>query len=264
MKQRDITAVGALLLLLGTLCGATPAQAETKTVSIPASRDATIFADADEENDDVLRSANGRGSALYSGVGGAGDIKRALIKFDVWRHVPADVSITNVKLILTLSRVAEGDTRARTIDLRAVLESWGEGVSRSENEHGSPAEDGDVTWHYRRYQDEDENWKSDGGNYDYENRDDPAASTTIDHPQVGERVVWSSEEMRFDVEDWLDNPGRNYGWGLLNDPEHVRRESENEASAPAAERNYAYLGFWSRESSREQSPVLEVTYDVRP
>jgi hypothetical protein len=256
MNQRYVTIIGALLLS-SLLCSRTSAQAEARTVSVLASKDATIFADVDLENDAVLNSANGRGAVLYSGVDASGGIKRALLKFDVWRHVPHEAHITNVRLILTLARVAEGNASARPVDLRTVMESWGEGATRSDNEHGIPADDGDVTWYYRRYQDFDELWSSAGGNYDYPDREHPAASALIEHPAVGQRVVWSSEEMLDDVESWLVDPGQNYGWGLLNDPEHTYEESGDESS----QRNYAYLGFGSRDGSRDAQPVLEVTYE---
>ncbi|HKE11984.1 MAG TPA: DNRLRE domain-containing protein, partial [Myxococcota bacterium] len=128
--------------------------ASANTITIGASRDATIF----QNNVD---NSNGAGPGMFSGTNGAGSPRRGLIDFDIAGNVPAGSTITSVQLTLFLAQVAGGgggsaDTTPRTIELHLLTSNWGEGTTGmglplAGSGQGFPANAGDATWNARMF-----------------------------------------------------------------------------------------------------------------
>jgi hypothetical protein len=98
----------------------------------------------------------------------------------------------------------------RAISLHRLLADWGEGLSDAEGNEGggAPAMTGDATWTFRFYA--TESWSMAGGDFE------PAASASRVVDSIGV-YVWRSNEMRDDVQAWLDAPASNFGWMLVGE-----------------------------------------------
>ena len=206
-----------------TLTGAT--QIEINPV-----KDNTLYESADGS------VSNGAGAHLFSGTNNNGDIRRALIAFDIAGNIPAGATISSVTLQLNMSRTAGGPA---TVSLHKVLANWGQGSSDAQKNEGKGinSASSDATWVHRFF--DAESWEKAGGDFS------GAASASL---EVGDRgpYIWGSEaEMVADVQLWLDNPNSNFGWIMIG----------NERSNQTAKR------FNSMENSIEGSrPVLVVEF----
>jgi hypothetical protein len=100
----------SFLLLAGIL----PSHAVT--LSIPASADATLYQSA---TDDL---ANGAGENIFAGVTAHGEIRRALVRFDLAGSLPAGASITSARLVLFMNL-----GRLPPASVHQVAASWTEG-----------------------------------------------------------------------------------------------------------------------------------------
>lgn len=127
----------SLLFLLPLLLAA-PTSAQT-IISLTPEKDNTLFEAADGS------LSNGAGPSLFSGVTSSGNIRRALLKFDLSGMVPSGATITGASLTLNMSKTTAG---AETLTLHRVLTDWGEGASVSSGGGGAgaPAQTGDATW----------------------------------------------------------------------------------------------------------------------
>jgi len=171
-------------------------------VVIGAAQDASLY-----EGDGSL--ANGSGSYLFTGATEAQNEsaeRRALIAFDIESAIPVGATINDVALELTMSKTQSGE---QTVELRRVLESWGEGPSDPTGEEGggAAAVDGDSTWVHRTYP--SNMWASVGGSFA------ATASASASIGGTGPYTFDSTVEMVADVQSWLDAPPGNYGWALV-------------------------------------------------
>ena len=107
----------AVVLMAATL-GGTP-RAEADTTTLIAARD-TFFTD---QNSTV---SNGNGVYACIGMNGVAATSRALYYFDL-STIPAGSYVTDVQLDLWVAPNAQG--QAGVLDLHAVLQDWGEGLS---------------------------------------------------------------------------------------------------------------------------------------
>ena len=89
--------------------------------------------------------SNGAGGHLFSGRNNEGDIRRALVAFDVAGSIPPGATIMSVSLQLRMSRTAGGPER---VSLHKVLADWGQGSSDADGNEGGGTEStgGDATW----------------------------------------------------------------------------------------------------------------------
>jgi len=152
--------------------------------------------------------SNGAGSHLFSGTNGRGEIRRALIAFDIAGNIPAGATISSVSLRLNMSRTAAGPA---TVSLHEVLADWGQGSSDAQGNEGGGIDSasGDATWVHRFF--DAESWEKPGGDFS----EAASAGTT-----VGGRgpYIWGpTSELVADVQSWLDNPDFNFGWALIGD-----------------------------------------------
>ena len=122
------------------------------------------------------------------------------------------------------------------VQLRRVLSNWGEGASDASGEEGSGAEaaPGDATWVHTFF--DTTAWGTLGGDF---------LSTASGTALVGDfgSYGWSSGGMVADIQSWLNDPSRNFGWALIG----------NEGSNQTAKR------FDSKDGGGPH-PVLEVVY----
>ena len=178
--------------------------APAEVVTIPASKDNTLYEDASGS------LSNGAGKDFFVGRTSTftNTVRRAVIAFDVAVNVPAGATIDSVTLTLHLSRAPflPGDT---PVELRRLLADWGEGTSNPIGQEGggAPATSGDATWLHRFFN--TVFWNSPGGDF----------STTVSASRLVRDVAfytWGpTDRMRADVQGWLDDPATNFGWLLL-------------------------------------------------
>ena len=150
--------------------------------------------------------SNGSGSHLFAGTTNSGQIRRALIAFDITSGVPTGSIVTGVSLTMNMSRTISSD---HTVELRRVLSNWGEGESAAvRNEGGgTAAAPGDATWVHTYF--DGETWSEPGGDF---------SSTVSASAVVGDTgsYTWeSTSESEEDVQSWYDDPSTNYGWILI-------------------------------------------------
>lgn len=222
-KQNSILlSLGLLLVLLQPVSG-------TEVAELQAGRDNTIF------EDDNGTLSNGIGPNLFTGLSGLfapPQKKRCLIWFDVAGNIPPGSTITSVTLKLSLLRTR--DSSSRIVELRRVLQDWGEGTSNSglTGGGGAQATIGDATWLHTFYN--TDFWINIGGDF----------SGTVSGSQsvgilAGDYIWSSTAQMVADVQSWLDDPNNNFGWSLLTDESVIQtarrfgsRENSTVANRP--------------------------------
>lgn len=200
-------------------------------VTIVAERDNSIYSESGSES-------NGAGAYFFAGTNGFGQIRRALIHFDVAGALPPGSTITQAEVNLHMSKTNAGPHDVR---LHRALADWGEGTSNAAGEEGSGtgATTNDATWTRRFWN--TLSWTNAGGDFA------ATASASIPVDQVG-TYVWSSAGLVADAQSWLDSPSTNFGLLVKN---------ENEADVPTAKR------FDSRQNSNTSlRPVLRLFYDL--
>ena len=229
-----ILSLSMTVLLFGLIIGVVTSNllAQSIEVVVSASKDNTLF----ESPDGSL--SNGSGSYLFTGTTAQGNIRRALIVFDV-SAIPQNARIETAKLTLHMSKTTSG---AEDVGLYSLLSDWGEGSSNADFEEGkggvSTAED--ATW-LHRFWGTDDIWVTPGGDFN------STASAIMTVEKTGSYSWGSTENMVGDVQSWVKNPESNYGWALIG----------NEASSSTAKR------FDSKEISTENNrPILTITYST--
>lgn len=200
-----------------------------QTVVLTPSKDNTLY----QTSNGSL--SNGVGVHLFSGRTNRGELRRALVAFDVVSQIPPGSQITSVALKLEVSQTVSGP---QSMELHRVSADWGEGSSNaggSQDGDGAPSRAGDATWIHTFFP--DRRWSRPGG--DFEAAADDAALDSG-------AVTWgSSPAMIARVQGWLDQPPTNFGWIIVG----------NEADARTAKR------FDSRESvSSVFRPSLTVEF----
>jgi hypothetical protein len=220
-----------ILLVLAVFASSVSAA----VIELQPVRDNTLYEDT------AGAVSNGAGDSLFVGANNQGIDRRALLAFDVAGSLPASSVISSATLSLYMSQAP--NTTSRNIELRTVSADWGEGTSNATSGgggSGAPSTTGDATWIHRFYS--SALWTNSGGDF-------PAtlsASTPVGG--VGS-YTWSSPQLTSDVQQWLENPGGNFGWILLGD------ESTNQT----------VKRFASRENlDIDSRPSLSIEYTVVP
>jgi len=220
-----------VLLLLGALVA--PASALADVVSLAPSQDGTIHSE-----DGAL--SNGVGEFVFSGRTGLSFNRRALLAFDVARHLPPGSKITQVTLTLHVSQNPSA-AQPEPFVLHRVRAAWGEGTSNAGQPggFGTAATPNDATWTHRLW--DTAVWATPGGDFA------GAASAVAVVPVTDDGVVtWgSTAALVADVQEWLDRPASDFGWILIG----------NETANRTARR------FDSRESRHPHyRPVLTIEF----
>jgi PEP-CTERM motif len=226
-------------------------------VNIPALQDATLFGGSAADN-----SSSGPG--MFVGSDRQGRPKRGLIEFAIPAYVPSNAMITSAVLTLYLGQVAgsgggggSGDQTPRTIRLFDLTTAWAgstngttgfPGPGFGGTGQGFPANIGDATWNYAKYNTVP--WKTPGGGGDFVATE---SADTVVGQSVNTAYSWgSTAQMVSDVQGWLDGTFPNYGWLLENDSEALQT---------------TFRAFYTREGAVEQglaqfAPDLVVGYVV--
>jgi hypothetical protein len=251
VRRRAIIGAGFLLITAG------PSAWADVIVNIPALQDATLFGGTPADN-----SSSGPG--MFVGSDGQGRPKRGLIEFDIPAYVPSDATITSAVLTLYLGQVAgsgggggSADQTPRTIRLFGVTTDWAgstngttgfPGPGFGGTGQGFPANIGDATWNYAKYNTVP--WNTPGGGGDFVSTE---SADTVVGQSVNTAYSWgSTAQMISDVQGWLDGIFPNYGWLLENDSEALQT---------------TFRAFYTREGAVEQglaqfAPDLVVSYVV--
>ncbi|MCY2961257.1 MAG: DNRLRE domain-containing protein [Planctomycetota bacterium] len=207
----------------------TPAATASEVI-LGANRDNTLYGESGSES-------NGAGSHFFAGTTGMGQVRRAVLRFDVAAGIPAGSTITDVELTLYMSKTNAG---VREVRLHRVLADWGEGTSNAGSGEGAgtAATTNDATWTRRFFP--GISWTTPGGDFN------PVASATKAIDQIG-YYKWTGAGLVADVQAMLVSPAANFGWLLQN---------ENEADTPTAKR------FDSRQNTDPNfRPKLRIVYD---
>ncbi len=232
--------LNTFLLVSGLAVGTFASASEAVVVSITSSLDNTLIQNATGD------LSNGAGSGMFVGnTHQSGDnIRRGLIAFDVASAIPAGSIITNVSLTLTANRTAGG---SNTIGLFPVLASWGQAGSDSGPFGGSGTDSrpGDATWVHRFYAGVGGTlWTNPGGDFN------PVATAARAVSGTGTYTWVSNASMVALVQNWLNNPGQNFGWMLKSTNENLSqnakrfatREEPNVAARPSLVIEYTIPG----------------------
>lgn len=206
------------------------------TVQLAATADNTLY---DDGASGLI--SNGQGIGVFSGVTNAGNIRRALVRFDL-AAIPTGATITGVSLRLRITQTIAGPAET---ELFRVLSAWGEGASGGTGAggNGAPAADCDATWLHRHFPGatcSDTRWSSVGGDF----AGQPSATAVAGN--LGTSVVWGGPGLIADVQGMVDGALANHGWIVR----HV-----DELTGITAKR------FGSREATNPQDrPVLSVDF----
>ena len=201
LKKTDAFCRRALFLAL-CLALSTPCQAEILTLT--PSKDNTLY----ESRDGSL--SNGIGFYLFVGATADNGNRRALLHFDL-SAIPRGAILHSAELILYMDKSNAG---AMTVGTHVMLADWGEGTSagaRGEGLGGSAAS-GDATWLHAFYP--HTSWSQPGGDFT------PAPSAVQSVDGIGS-YSWTSDQLRADVQHWINHPEQHFGWILLGDEGQV-------------------------------------------
>ncbi len=218
--------------LLGLACTlAVTSSSLADTVTIGAAKDNTLY-----EHFQGLFS-NGVGRYCFAGINGGGEIRRAVLQFDVAAAVPSGATIDSVTLTLNMSRTNSGD---QAQDLHRLLADWGEAGSIASGQEGGggAALNGDATWIHGFFSTTP--WATEGGDFD------PTVSATQVVGGVG-FYSWSGAQLAADVQSMLDDGANNYGWiviGVESGGDTAKRYDTRDNLTPG------------------NRPALEITYSL--
>src|SRR5258706_9655315 len=131
------------LFVLAALSAFTVASSvRASVISVSAAKDNALY------HDDTGETSNGIGNNLFAGSTAFGDIRRAVMAFDVASEIPAGSTINSVTLTMNMSRCGPTCGTAVPMELHALLADWGEGASFAGGQEGIPAQaqEFDATW----------------------------------------------------------------------------------------------------------------------
>ncbi len=192
-------------------------------LSISARKDNTLFENA------TGATSNGAGANFFVGKTNqfSDNLRRGVIAFDIVGNIPAGSIVTGAQLKLNMSKTISG---VQTIGIHELLADWGEGTSNAAGNEGggAPSTLNDATWVHTFFN--SGFWSSSGGDYGGL----PSASTSVEG--IGSYTFGSTPEILTDVQNWLDNPGTNFGWILIGDeitPANAKRFDTKENSIVA-------------------------------
>src|SRR5262245_14650814 len=123
--------------------------ADADSVTVPASRDNTVFSES--------TNSGGQATTFFVGRNNQAGVRRGLIYFDVAAQIPAESIITDVTLTLHLDGAAQTETESRNVALHRLQANWGEGTSGGGGPgggQGQPPTEGDATWDHRYFDDQ--------------------------------------------------------------------------------------------------------------
>ncbi|HEX8520854.1 MAG TPA: DNRLRE domain-containing protein [Tepidisphaeraceae bacterium] len=171
------------------------------SLTLTPSKDNTMFYDPN------VGVSNGAGPYMFVGATAGGNVRRALMAFDITNGLPTNASVTSATLTVNVSKAQ----LASNIELHAATKDWGEGASNSGDPGGSGAlsQPGDASWFYNFYQ--SSHWTNPGGDY--------SSTVSAVTPLGNGGGVFSGSQMVADIQNWKANPSANFGWVLKSPDE---------------------------------------------
>jgi hypothetical protein len=221
-----------LPLVIAAMLGG-PGLAIAQLANINPIKDNTLYQYVAADGD----RSNALGNHFFAGETAMSELRRGVLAFDIAGNVPAGSTILGVTLSLNMSRT--GSDTPRNVELHKLLADWGEGTSVAPGEEGdgAPATTNDATWRHRFF--DTIFWTTEGGDF----------SGTVSASQSVGAVgvyIWSSSQMRADVQSWLDDPASNFGWLVLGDESAIltakRFDTRESASPPVLTIQYRPAG----------------------
>ncbi len=184
--------------------------------------------------------SNGAGEAFFVGrtAQPSESIRRGLLAFPIAENIPQGSTVLSVTLTLHMSRTSLSEPTT-PVGLHRVLGDWGEGTSNANGNEGTgaTATTNDATWIHRFF--DASPWTSPGSDFSTQ------SSASVSVTGVGFYTWESTTSLVGDVQNWVDNPGANFGWVLIG----------NEGSAATSKR------FDSKENiDTTVRPQLTVSY----
>ena len=176
------------------------APASPAPVMLTAIKDNSLFSEGE--------LSNGAGP-LFAGTGSAGDIRRALMQFDL-TSLPSDSRFNTAMLQIHVNSAETANAQRNTF-VNRLTSAWGEAASFSST-GGAAAQTGDATWMNRLYSPTTPTaWTNEGGDF----------SSTLSasfglNAQTGFRG-FQGPQLVNDVHSWLTSPAQNLGWLLRSD-----------------------------------------------
>ena len=199
-----------LLLICGLLLPAVDSIVWAETMQFTADRDNTLYEDAEGD------ISNGSGDFIFmgrTGPDGDSELRRAVVYFDV-SAIPAGAIIESVEVsfeIVFSPQVPE--VTGGTATLHRLLADWGEGASDapSAEGQGTLAAPGDASWVHRFFNTDP--WATTGGDF----QATPSSSQGYGTNAPETLTFSSTDDLKRDVQKWVNSPGENFGWILLGD-----------------------------------------------
>ncbi|MEZ4685958.1 MAG: SdrD B-like domain-containing protein [Bacteroidia bacterium] len=203
--------------------------ASALVMRLVSSADATIT--ESDPNNNV-----GGNDYVHTGSSNGNQKRRGLFRFDIAGSIPAGATIDSVKFNLFLP--SGNSSNPSDFDLFASLKDWDEGNKTGNT--GSAASSGEVTWNSNFHN--SSTWAAPGGQAGTDYTNTASATTNVSGSGT---YTWTG--MQADVQRWLNNPGRNFGWFLISQSENVGGTARR---------------FVSKENTTLAQPELEVYYSL--
>lgn len=228
------------------------------TDTLRAEKDNTLY-----END-FGQISNGKGQYMFAGTTAGNQLRRAVISFGVKELIPPGAEITDVKLVLNMSKTISGSKRVK---LYRVTNNWGEGNSDAFGEEGggTASDINDATWIHTYY--DNAFWGTAGGDYS----PDESAQTNVNNTGF---YTWEDPQMIVDVQNWIDNTEQEYGWIIVGDESSFgtakrfdTKDNPNPAVRPKLIVSYTFSGIAMRlkaltEGLTEKGGIVSDTFRV--
>jgi len=251
-KSRYLLTVTLLTIL--TMLNSFRIQAQNFNVILSLDQDATLY----ESNEGNI--ANSKGQYLFIGKTNNGDLRRALIRFNLSTEIPSDATIDSVFLSLSMNKTQNA---AQDLRIYPVLGAWAEGTSdASSNEgKGTSATDGDPTWTYRVYP--DTLWNNEGGDIGEEILFEGSIQGS------GSYSLKGTDNFITLFNQWRKGDMPNYGMMLIGNEDSQNRSSKRFASAQfsgsANRPSLTVYGTYNNSTNNEEEAKLQKkTFSLAP
>lgn len=213
-----------LTLLAAGYFGLVCSQTWSETVTLTPAADTSIT------SLDANNNLGREGTLAAGGIAQAGQKFRMLLRFDFADQIPPGSTIHSVSLRLRVTKKPNPGVPS-SFGLHRLLKAWTEGTKTGLR--GSPATAGEVTWNNLAAPDTP--WSAPGGAAPEDFVAEASGAQTMD--AVGNYTFNSTEGLVADVQAWVDDPARNFGWLLISDRETTPRTARRIASREAAVAN---------------------------
>ncbi len=213
--------------LFGVLAiGPSFSHLQSESVVLTSVADTTLIETAPDNN-------LGGASIVNAGTTQNFTRNRGLFRFDFTGQLPSGSRITRADFTVEVTGQPKDAYTPATFGLHRVLVSWGEGDKRSPDPvhpgQGAPATPGEATWK-DRFAFTTNAWTIPGGaaTNDYV----PAISAETIVYGLGDSpyTFFSTPRLVADVQAWVDDPARNFGWMLICESEEVNFTARRFAS----------------------------------